>query len=96
MECEIDIQMPGHAGFDVVRHRCLRFSNRHLHFGGSIPPQDTNMNSFVLGAGMHATRGGVAFPGAAGTLENGVDRYIEGAEQPAVIQATAPDLAANL
>jgi 2-dehydropantoate 2-reductase len=35
----------------------------------------------------------LGFPGAAGGVEDGVDRYVEVAEQPTVIDARAPDLA---
>jgi 2-dehydropantoate 2-reductase len=35
----------------------------------------------------------LGFPGAAGSVEDGVDRYVEVAEQPTVIDAKAPDLA---
>ena len=38
----------------------------------------------------------LGFPGAAGSIENGIDRYVEVAEQPTVIEATAPDVAAIL
>ncbi|HEY2187856.1 MAG TPA: 2-dehydropantoate 2-reductase N-terminal domain-containing protein [Caldimonas sp.] len=34
----------------------------------------------------------LAFPGVAGSIENGVDRYVEVTEQPTVIEATAPDV----
>jgi 2-dehydropantoate 2-reductase len=33
------------------------------------------------------------FPGAAGRLEDGIDVYLEVAEQPTIIEATAPDVA---
>jgi 2-dehydropantoate 2-reductase len=35
----------------------------------------------------------LGFPGVAGSVEDGVDRYVEVSEQPTVIDATAPDLA---
>lgn len=35
----------------------------------------------------------LGFPGAAGSIERGVDRYVEVAEQPTVIEATVPDVA---
>jgi 2-dehydropantoate 2-reductase len=38
----------------------------------------------------------LGFPGAAGGIENGVDRYVEVAEQPTVIESVAPDIAAVL
>lgn len=38
----------------------------------------------------------LGFPGAAGSIEDGVDRYVEVAEQPTVIEASAPDVAALL
>ena len=38
----------------------------------------------------------LGFPGAAGGIENGVDRYVEVAEQRTVIESIAPDVAALL
>jgi 2-dehydropantoate 2-reductase len=38
----------------------------------------------------------LGFPGAAGSVEYGVDRYVEVAEQPTSIEASAPDIAALL
>ena len=38
----------------------------------------------------------LGFPGAAGSIEEGVDRYMEVAEQPTAIEATAPEVAAAL
>jgi 2-dehydropantoate 2-reductase len=35
----------------------------------------------------------IGFPGAAGGMENGVVQYVEIAEQPTVIEATAPEIA---
>jgi 2-dehydropantoate 2-reductase len=46
----------------------------------------------VLGS----SRAVLGFPGAAGTLEHGIDRYVEIAEQPTSIEASAPDIAALL
>jgi 2-dehydropantoate 2-reductase len=34
----------------------------------------------------------LGFPGAAGGIESGIDRYVEIAEQPTVIEAAAPDI----
>ncbi len=34
----------------------------------------------------------LGFPGAAGSIEDGIDRYVEVAEQPTVIEAAAPDI----
>ena len=53
------------------------------HANGSMP----------LFAALEKRRVVLAFPGAAGSVESGVDRYIEVAEQPTVIEATAPDIA---
>jgi 2-dehydropantoate 2-reductase len=36
----------------------------------------------------------LGFPGAAGGIESGIDRYVEIAEQPTVIEAAAPDIVA--
>lgn len=36
----------------------------------------------------------LGFPGAAGGIESGIDRYVEIAEQPTVIEAVAPDIVA--
>ena len=38
----------------------------------------------------------LAFPGAAGTITESVDRYVEVAEQPTAVEASAPDIAALL
>lgn len=38
----------------------------------------------------------LAFPGAAGGIEDGIDHYVEVAEQPTVLEALAPDIAATL
>lgn len=38
----------------------------------------------------------LGFPGAAGSIENGIDRYVEVAEQPTVLEATFPDVVAIL
>jgi 2-dehydropantoate 2-reductase len=35
----------------------------------------------------------LGFPGAAGSIENGVDRYVEIAEQPTVVESAAADVA---
>jgi 2-dehydropantoate 2-reductase len=35
----------------------------------------------------------LGFPGAAGSIEKGVDRYVELSEQPTVLETTAPDIA---
>jgi 2-dehydropantoate 2-reductase len=50
--------------------------------------------SEALYAALGRTRVVVGFPGAAGGLEDGIDMYVEVAEQPTVIEATAPDVAA--
>ena len=38
----------------------------------------------------------LGFPGAAGGVENGVDRYLEIPEQPTVVETSAPDVASVL
>jgi 2-dehydropantoate 2-reductase len=50
--------------------------------------------SEALYAALGRARVVIGFPGAAGGFEEGVDMYVEVAEQPTVIEATAPDLAA--
>ena len=37
----------------------------------------------------------LAFAGAAGSIEGGIDRYVEVAEQPTVVESTAPDIAVH-
>jgi len=49
--------------------------------------------SAQLFAALGRERTVLGFPGAAGGLENGVDRYVDVREQPTVIEATAPDIA---
>lgn len=52
--------------------------------------------SDALFAALGRSRVVLGFPGAAGGIENGVDRYVEVAEQPTVIEAGAPQVAAIL
>jgi 2-dehydropantoate 2-reductase len=50
--------------------------------------------SQTLHAALGRQRVILGFPGAAGGIENGVDRYVEVAEQATAIEAVAPDVAA--
>jgi 2-dehydropantoate 2-reductase len=52
--------------------------------------------SEALYAALGRSRVVIGFPGAAGGLEDGIDLYVEVAEQPTVIEATAPDIAAMI
>ena len=47
--------------------------------------------SLFAALGRHRTV--LGFPGAAGSIENGVDQYIEVAPQPTALEASAPDVA---
>ena len=52
--------------------------------------------SGLLFSALERGRTVLAFPGAAGGIEDGVDRYVDIAEQPTVVEATASDLAEAL
>jgi len=58
-----------------------------VNHAGSVSPKFDNRDRrwSVLG-----------FPGAAGGVENGVDRYVDIPEQPTVVDASAPDVASVL
>ena len=49
-------------------------------------------SGFIFSA-LERVRTFLGFPGVAGSIENGVDRYVDVAEQPTVIEARAPDIA---
>ncbi len=53
-----------------------------------------NGSEFLCGA-LGRTRVVLAFPGAAGGIEDGIDDYVEVAEQPTAVEAVAPDVAAT-
>jgi 2-dehydropantoate 2-reductase len=46
-----------------------------------------------LFAGARHERTVLGFPGAAGSIENGVDRYVDVTQQPTVVDASCPDIA---
>jgi 2-dehydropantoate 2-reductase len=52
-------------------------------------------SEFLFGA-IGRGRAVLGFPGAAGSIEEGVDRYVEVTEQPTAIEASASDIAALL
>ncbi len=54
-----------------------------------------NGSEFLCGA-LGRTRVVLAFPGAAGGIEDGIDYYVEVAEQATAVEASAPDVAATL
>ncbi len=77
---QIDEALP----YLVGATRIDRFLFMVNHANGSEP----------LAAALGRSRVVIGFPGAAGGLEDGVDMYVEVAEQPTVIDAAAPDVAA--
>jgi len=58
-----------------------------VNHAGSVSPNFDNRDRRWAALG---------FPGAAGGVENGVDRYVEIPEQPTAIEASAPDVASAL
>jgi len=77
---QIEEELPTLAAATGIM-RCLILVN---HANGSEPIfKALGRRRVVLG-----------FPGAAGGMEGGVDRYIEVSEQPTVIESSAPEIAA--
>jgi 2-dehydropantoate 2-reductase len=63
------------------------------NIGRTVVMANHACRSQKLFAGIGHERTVLGFPGAAGSIENGIDRYVDVTQQPTVLEASCPDIA---